>query len=137
MNSVNLVGRLCADPELKTTQSGTNYTRFRLAVDRSIGKSGEERQTDFFTILAWNKTAEFISKYFFKGDRIGITGTLRVDNYTTQDGTKRESVEVWADKAEFVEGAKKNDTGKTLISDRINPECLDVMTDDTNDDLPF
>lgn len=142
MNSVNLVGRLCADPELKVTQSGKNYTRFRLAVDRSYVKSGEERQSDFFSIIAWNKTAEFVSKYFSKGDRIGITGTLRADNYTAQDGTKRESVEVWVDNAEFVDSNKKtnnqSDSAKNISKPQnTNQEDLNIIVDNVDNDLPF
>ena len=142
MNSVNLVGRLCADPELKVTQSGKYYTRFRLAVDRSYVKTGEERQSDFFLIIAWNKTAEFVSKYFSKGDRIGITGTLRADNYTAQDGTKRESVEVWVDNAEFVDSNKKtnnqSDSAKNISKPQnTNQEDLDIIVDNVDNDLPF
>ena len=142
MNSVNLVGRLCTDTDLKVTQSGKNYTRFRLAVDRGYVKSGEERQSDFFSIIAWNKTAEFISKYFSKGDRIGITGTLRTDNYTAQDGTKRESVEVWVDNAEFVDSNKKtnnqSDSAKNISKPQnTNQEDLDIIVDNVDNDLPF
>lgn len=142
MNSVNLVGRLCTDPDLKVTQSGKNYTRFRLAVDRGYVKSGEERQSDFFSIIAWNKTAEFVSKYFSKGDRIGITGTLRADNYTAQDGTKRESVEVWVDNAEFVDSNKKtnnqSDSAKNISKPQnTNQEDLNIIVDNVDNDLPF
>ena len=84
MNSVNLVGRMVYEPELKTTQSGTNYLPLRLAVSRN----DKDKTTDFFSAKAWGKTAEFISKYFHKGDPIAVTGKLQVDSYEKQDGTK-------------------------------------------------
>ena len=87
MNNVSLIGRLTTAPELKHTQSNMAYTRFSMAVDRSYAKQGEERQTDFINIVAWGKTAEFVCKYFMKGQRIGITGEIRTGSYTAQDGT--------------------------------------------------
>ena len=72
MNNVSLIGRLTADPELKTTQSGINTVRFSVAVDRQYTKQGEEKQADFINIVAWRQTAEFICKYFSKGRRIAI-----------------------------------------------------------------
>ena len=88
MNNVSLIGRLTADPELRHTQSGVATTRFSIAVDRRV-KTGEERQADFINIVAWNQRAEMICKYFSKGQRIGITGSIRTGSYTAQDGTKR------------------------------------------------
>ena len=69
MNNVSLIGRLTADPELRTTQSGVSMARFSVAVDRRV-KAGEERQADFINIVAWRQTAEFVCKYFSKGQRI-------------------------------------------------------------------
>lgn len=103
MNNVSLIGRLTTAPELKYTQSGTAYTRFSVAVDRAYTKQGEERQTDFINIVAWGKTAEFICKYFVKGQRIGITGEIRTGSYTAQDGTKRYTTDVVANGVYFCE----------------------------------
>ena len=100
MNNVSLIGRLTADPELRHTQSGTATTRFSIAVDRRV-KTGEERQADFINIVAWNQRAEMICKYFSKGQRIGITGSIRTGSYTAQDGSKRYTFEVWADNIDF------------------------------------
>ena len=103
MNNVSLIGRLTANPELKHTQSGLAYTRFSIAVDRAFVKQGEERQADFINIIAWRQTAEFICKYFMKGQRIGITGEIRTGSYTTQDGSKRYTFEVMVNNAYFCE----------------------------------
>ena len=101
INRVVLMGRLVADPELKTTASGVSVTTFRIAVDRSYVKSGEERQADFFDIVAWRYTAEFICKHFRKGSLIAIDGQLQSRTYQANDGSKRYVVEVVADNASF------------------------------------
>lgn len=111
MNNVSLIGRLTADPELKHTQSGMAMTRFTVAVDRSYVKQGEERQADFITIVAWNKTAEFICKYFAKGRRIALIGEIRTGSYTDKDGNKRYTTEVWVNNAEFCDS--KSDSSST------------------------
>lgn len=101
INRVVLMGRLVADPELKTTQSGTEVTSFRIAVDRKYTKSGEERQADFFDVVAWKQTAEFICSYFGKGAMIAIDGRLQQRSYQTDDGSTRNVVEIVADLASF------------------------------------
>lgn len=103
MNNVSLIGRLTADPELKHTQSGIATARFSIAVDRQFVKQGEERQADFINIIAWRQTAEFICKYFGKGQRIAINGQIRTGSYTDKDGNKRYTFEVQADNVEFCE----------------------------------
>ena len=105
MNIVSLVGRLTADPELKHTQSGVPMARFTVAVDRPT-KSGDEKQADFISVTAWNKQAEFVSKYFSKGNRIALTGSIRTGSYTAQDGSKRYTTEVFADNIEFCDSKK-------------------------------
>ena len=72
MNSICLMGRLTGDPELKTTQTGVSVTSFRVAVDRAYRSKDQERQTDFIPCVAWRGTAEFISRYFRKGQRIAL-----------------------------------------------------------------
>lgn len=101
LNRVILMGRLVADPELKTTQSGISVTSFRIAVERSYTKAGEERQTDFITIVCWRNTAEFVCKYFPKGSLIALEGQLQTRSYQDKDGTTRYMVEVLADKVSF------------------------------------
>lgn len=106
MNQVVLMGRLTRDPELRHTQSGTAVASFTLAVDRPKNKDGE-RLTDFIDIVAWRGTAEFVSKYFAKGQMAAVTGRLQLRNWTDKDGNKRVSAEVVADNVYFTE-SKKN-----------------------------
>lgn len=111
MNSVNLIGRLVADPELKTTQSGLEVTSFRIAVDRNYVKSGEDRKADFIDVVAWRKTAAFICHYFSKGKPIVIKGSLQQRSYDAKDGTKRYVTEVLAENVEFVPASKNDNSG--------------------------
>ena len=87
---------------MKHTQGGKGFTRFTVAVDRPT-RQGEEKQADFINIVAWDKTAEFICKYFSKGQRIALTGTIRTGSYTDKGGDKRYTFEVWANNVEFCE----------------------------------
>ena len=104
-NLVVLTGRLTADPELKTTQSGLSVTSFSIAVDRRF-RSGEERQTDFINIVAWRQQAEFVAKYFKKGNLIGIQGSIQTRKYTDKNGNNRTAFEVVADNIQFVESKR-------------------------------
>lgn len=90
-NLVVLTGRLTADPELKTTQSGISVTSFSVAVNRPY-RTVEEQQTDFINVVAWRKTAEFIAKYFKKGNMIGIEGSIQTRKYTDKNGNNRTRV---------------------------------------------
>lgn len=101
LNVVAIVGRLVADPELRTTQQGTNVCTFRIACKRNYSKPGEQRQADFVDIVAWCKTAEFICKFFQKGSMIAIDGSLQTRNYQDKQGNKRTAVEVLANNISF------------------------------------
>ena len=105
MNNVNLIGRLAADPELKTTGSGVSVTNFAIAVDRK-GTKGETKITDWLDIVAWRNTAEFVCKYFQKGSPIVIEGSIQTRMWEDGDGKKRKTVEIVADNVEFVPKAK-------------------------------
>lgn len=103
MNSVKLSGRLTRDPELKQTQAGVPVASFGLAVDRKFNRD----EADFIPITAWRKTAEFVAKYFHKGQRVIISeGRIRVTPYTDRDGNKRTHFEVVADEVEFGESKR-------------------------------
>lgn len=108
LNIVALMGRLVYDPELKTTQNGTNVCSFRIAVDRSFTRQGEQRQADFIDITAWRQTAEFVCKYFQKGSMIAIEGSLQTRQYQDKNGNNRTSTEVLASQVSFT-GAKAAD----------------------------
>lgn len=105
MNSVNITGRVTNDIELKTTQQGTSVCSFTVAVDRPAVKD----KTDFIDCVAWRQKAEFLSKYFAKGDGIEITGVLTTRNYEDKNGNKRKAVEVVCDQVSFPKGKKKSD----------------------------
>ena len=104
------MGRLVAAPELKTTASGISVTSFRIAVDRSYVKSGEERKADFIDIVCWRQTAEFVCRYFGKGSLIAVEGQLQTRTYQAKDGTNRYVVEVVADNVSFT-GERRDNSG--------------------------
>lgn len=108
LNVVAIMGRLVADPELRTTKQGTNVCTFRIACERSYSKPGEQRQADFVDIVAWGKTAEFICKFFQRGSMIAVEGSLQTRNYQDKQGNKRTAVEVVANNISFA-GAKSAD----------------------------
>lgn len=101
LNNIVIMGRLTAAPELKKTQSDLSVCSFMLAVDRSFKREGEERQADFIPCVAWRGTAEFICKYFGKGNLIAVTGSMQSRNYETKDGQKRTAYEVLVEEASF------------------------------------
>ena len=140
-NLVVLTGRLTADPELKTTSNGLSVTTFSIAVDRRY-RSGEERQTDFINIVAWRQSAEFITKYFKKGNLIGIEGSIQTRRYQDKNGNNRTAFEVVVNNVQFVESKRD---GAAPISDTAAPASFsnaDVndfadLGHATDDDLPF
>ncbi len=144
MNVVVLVGRLTDNPELRHTNSNISVTRFSIAVDRAY-RSGEERQTDFINIVAWRQTAEFITTYFKKGQRIGVEGSLRMNRYTDKDGNNRTTYEVVVNNAHFVEN--KRDSGsnsgfapaeaQAAPQSFSNSDSGDFAEIASDDDLPF
>ena len=100
MNFVLIKGRISREPEIKTTQSGTQFARLSIAVDR-YAKAGEQRTADFIPCTAWGKTAEFIGKYFVKGQEILAEGRIQTGSYTNQDGKKIYTTDVVIDRVEF------------------------------------
>ena len=100
INTVILLGRLTADPELKTSASGISYCRFTVAVDRPT-RQGEEKKADFISCLAWRQTAEFISKWFTKGQMIAVEGSIQTGSYTNRDGARVYTTDVLVSKASF------------------------------------
>ena len=102
MNSVNLIGRLTKDPELRYTPSQVAVARFSVAIDRGKDKNGENRGADFPNIVAFGKTAETCSKYLSKGRQVGIQGHIQTGSYEKQDGTKVYTTDVVADRIHFI-----------------------------------
>ncbi|MCI9414363.1 MAG: single-stranded DNA-binding protein [Clostridiales bacterium] len=103
LNVVCLMGRLVADPELRHTQNQIPVTSFRIAVDRTYQTKGQERQADFLDIVAWRNTAEFVCRYFRKGQLVAIQGSIQTRKYTDKDGNNRTAFEIVADNAFFAE----------------------------------
>ena len=149
-NKVILMGRLTAAPELKQTQGGTSVTSFNLAVDRRFSKEGQEKQTDFITIVAFKQTAEFICKYFGKGQAMLVCGELQTRSWEDNQGNKRYATEVVASEANFCEAKKEAETnslpqpqygsqGKISGSQGYMPEAYQPTFEQVrnDDDLPF
>lgn len=108
MNIAILVGNITRDPELRTTTNGTPVVTFSLAVNRRYKSADGTYPTDFINCVAWRNTAEFISKYFTKGSKIGIKGTIQSRSYDDQNGQKKYVTEVLVDEAEFVTSKSQN-----------------------------
>lgn len=113
-NKAILIGRLTADPELKTIPSGASVCTFRIACDRRFAGKDGERKADFITIVAWRQTAEFVSKFFTKGKLIGVDGSIQTRDYTDKDGNKRTAFEVVAENCFFV--GSKNEGGSSFAA---------------------
>ena len=119
MNKWCGVGRLIKEPDLKMTQNQTPFCNFTVAVDRRFKDQNGNRQADFISCVAWNQTAQFIQKYFHKGNRIGIVGSIQTRNYE-KDGQKVFITEVVVDEAEFVESIS-NGEAKTEAKAEAKP----------------
>lgn len=135
MNMVCLLGRLAGEPELRHTQTDVPVASFQLAVERAYTPKGQEKQTDFIPCVAWRNTAEFIARYFSKGHRIAVQGTLQSRNYTGRDGGKRTAYEVVVDNAFFAES--KNAGGGTGGPSPAPRASVDFEEIDTDSELPF
>lgn len=103
MNKVELIGRLTKEPEIKLTSNQTQFCNFTIAVDRRFKDANGQRQADFINCVAWKNTAVFIQKYFHKGNKIGVVGSIQTRSFDDQNGQKRFVTEVIVDEAEFVE----------------------------------
>jgi single-strand DNA-binding protein len=143
MNKVVLMGRLTRDPEVRYTQTNnTLVASFSLAVNRRFARQGEERQADFINIVAWSKTGEFCSKYFKKGQQVGIIGRIQTRNWDDDQGVKHYVTEVVAEEAYFADskrdgesaGAFENTFGATMPGANNSSSDFEVSSDD---DLPF
>lgn len=139
MNSVNITGRLTKDIELKATTNGISCCNFSVAVERP----GAKDKTDFIDCDAWRTTAEFINRYFHKGDGIEITGMLTTNDYTDKSGVKRKAVKVTCDRIGFPKGRKSDSSVNENVqqSQQANyqqPQSQQEYTAvEDDDDLPF
>ena len=133
INNVVLTGRLSRDPEIKQTQSGVSVCNFCIAVDRQY-KSGEEKICDFINCVAWRGTADFVSKWFHKGDGIGVTGSIQTRKWVTDGGENRYATEVLCQQVSFLDG-KKNAVEAAQTPMEGNQNFSEVTEEDES--LPF
>lgn len=134
-NNVHLLGRLTADPELKTTGNGIVVCNFTVAVNRPVAK-GEHPETDFVRCVAWKQSAELLAKYFSKGDRVGVEGRIQVRNYETTSGEKRSATEVVADRISFIE--KKGESTAKVAHEFTPANAVPPASfSDDDDELPI
>ncbi len=146
INVVVLMGRLVADPELKSTANGIATTSFRIAVDRNFAnKQTGERQADFINIVAWRQTAEFVCKYFRKGSMIAIEGSLQTRSYEDKDGNKRTAYDVVANNVSFTGSKAESGTRDNAVPFEVPTTAFssgsqgdfEVVNEQDDDDLPF
>lgn len=143
MNKVILMGRLARDPDVRyTTNNNTLVATFPLAVNRRFTRQGEERQADFINIVAWDKTGEFCSKYFKKGQQVGVIGRIQTRNYDDKDGKKVYVTEVVAEETYFADSKREQDSNpfanNGVVDAPFNPAVApSEFTPVTDDDLPF
>lgn len=132
MNKVILVGRLTKDPELRATTSGVSVASFTVACDRRFVKQGEERKADFINCIAWRQSAEALSRYCIKGNRIALEGSIQIRDWTDNDGKKHYATEVIVEQWEF---AQSKSEGAPATS---NTEAdIDGFMPVDDEDLPF
>lgn len=150
LNVVAIMGRLVADPELRTTPAGVNVCRFRIACDRNFAKPGEQRQADFVDIVAWRQQADFVCRYFQKGSLIAVQGRIQTSTYQDKNGSNRTAVAVVADTVNFAgskgtnkqvdesgEAAPRSDAWPKADPPASYGGADDFSVIDDSDDLPF
>lgn len=133
LNVVAIMGRLVADPQLRQTAAGKNVAAFRIACDRGRKDANGQSQADFLDVVAWEKTADFICRYFSKGDLIAVSGRVQSRQYQDKNGNNRQAVEIVAREASFC-GEKKNQNYAN--ESRLDVAPVSEQFDDEGD-LPF
>ncbi|MBQ3702513.1 MAG: single-stranded DNA-binding protein [Oscillospiraceae bacterium] len=134
LNHIVLMGRLVHDPELRRTQSGVSVATFRIAVDRDYAdKETGERKADFIDVVVWRQLAEFVCKYFAKGQMAVVSGRLQMRGWTDNQGNKRTNAEVVANNVYFGEAKRESSSGE---QPPVPPTDFAMMEDDDSE-LPF
>lgn len=147
LNYIVLMGRLVAEPEVRRTQSGKQVTSFRIACDRGRKDTSGQGQADFFDVTAWEKTGEFVGRYFGKGSLILVEGRLQSSQYTDKNGSKRTAISVVASQVHFTGEKARQAThpvdeggysgGEPAAPAYSNPPAGDYALIEDDDDLPF
>ena len=136
LNEVILMGRLTRDPDVRMAQNGTTAANFALACERDYAPQGQDRETDFFDIVAFGKTADFAGQYFAKGQLVAVKGRLQQRDWTDKQGNKRRTTEILADRCYFAE--KRQDRDASSGGFQQMPDSTPVPFEDSDDDaLPF
>ncbi len=140
LNVVALMGRLVADPQLRQTTTGKNVASFRIAVDRGRKDANGQNQADFFDIVAWDKSAEFVCRYFQKGSLIAVEGRLQSRNYQDKSGNNRNAVEVVVNNVSFAGNKEKPAQSQNVANRAVSAHVVanneyEPIEDDG--DLPF
>lgn len=137
LNKAIIGGRMTAEPELKTTQSGVPVTSFTVAVNRRTGKD-KQPETDFLNVVAWRQSAELVCRYFHKGSSICLVGSVQTRKWQDKDGGNRYATEIIADEILFVDskGESQNTDAGAYVPDAYitTPQMEEV---DAEDGLPF
>lgn len=141
LNHIVIMGRLTRDPELRRTNSGKAVASFTVAVDRDFSQ-GDQKETDFIDCVAWQKTGEFVDKYFSKGSMIVVAGRLQIRSWNDKDGNKRRTAEVVADNVYFGESRKQDTHTGFVPNDHVPasysaPASDYALLDDDDAQLPF
>ena len=135
------MGRFTKDAELRATTSGKNVASFTLAVDRDFKGPNGEKETDFINCVAWQNTAEFITRYFSKGSMAVVEGRLQIRPYETTDGQKRTAAEVVVNNIYFGEGKKSadNENNSAVVDESVLPieDAAKIFEGMRDDNLPF
>ena len=134
MNSVQLLGRLTRDPDVRYTDGGSTIARFSLAVDRRFKQEGGDT-ADFINCIAFGKTAEFIERYIFKGTKIALNGRIQPGSYANKDGVKVYTTDVVVENVEFAE-SKNSNAGNSTPAPAPNGDFMSVP-DGIDEELPF
>ena len=133
MQKLIMIGNLTKDPEFKTTSSNTAYVNFTLAVQRPFANAQGEREADFINCVAWDKKAEFITKYSKKGDKLSVVGHIRMSTYNNKEGNKITTFNVWVEEVEIV-SSRKTEGVKEKKVEQVGMIEIDDIDGDT---LPF
>lgn len=139
LNHIVIMGRLTRDVELRRTGSGIAVASFTVAVDRDFAEKGKEKETDFIECVAWRQAGEFVSKHFFKGSMIVVSGRLQIRKWQDKDGNKRQTAEIVADNCYFGENKKSEAPANNGFTPPANnaPASDFAMLDDDDAQLPF
>ena len=136
MNSVQLLGRLTRDPDVRYTDGGSTIARFSLAVDRRFKQEGGDT-ADFINCIAFGKTAEFIERYIFKGTKIALNGRIQTGSYTNKDNVKVYTTDVVVENVEFAESKNNNSNAGSNVNTPAQNEDFMSIPDGIDEDLPF